>query len=133
MSNLSGVAHPHGRIRRSMGIVRAGMSPAMSLGAALEHTLAIDALSTLLIESVKKCRTADGRVDSRDVAHAVMVCMGQIQAGASIASRIDDATAVGAFARLLTEAIDKRAPDGRGDWRDVAAHVLVEMKGHGHK
>jgi hypothetical protein len=42
---------------------------------------------------------------------------------------LEDETAIDALSRLLTEAIEKRqAKDGRIDMRDVAAHVLAEMK-----
>lgn len=42
---------------------------------------------------------------------------------------LDEETAVDAFARLLTEAMEKnQTKDGRIDMRDVAAHVLGEMK-----
>lgn len=44
---------------------------------------------------------------------------------------LDDA-AIDNFARLLTKAIETRTTqDGRTDMRDVAAHVLAEMRNHG--
>lgn len=55
--------------------------------------------------------------------------------GRGVAKRLsqimDDTVAVDALARLLTEAIEKKTTkDGRIDMRDVAAHVLSEMKGN---
>ena len=42
---------------------------------------------------------------------------------------LEDETAIDALARLLTEAIETRqTKDGRIDMRDVAAHVLAEMR-----
>lgn len=42
---------------------------------------------------------------------------------------LDAETAVDALARLMTEAMEKnQTKDGRIDMRDVAAHVLKEMK-----
>ena len=44
---------------------------------------------------------------------------------------MDDVVAVDALARLLTEAIERNTTkDGRIDMKDVAAHVLGEMKRH---
>lgn len=42
---------------------------------------------------------------------------------------LDDEVAIDAFSRLLTEAMEKcQTKDGRVDMRDVAVHVLREMK-----
>lgn len=42
---------------------------------------------------------------------------------------VEDETAIDALARLLTEAIEKnQTRDGRVDMKDVAAHVLAEMR-----
>lgn len=44
---------------------------------------------------------------------------------------VEDVTAIDALARLLTEAMEKcQTKDGRVDMKDVAAHVLGEMKRH---
>lgn len=44
---------------------------------------------------------------------------------------VEDVTAIDAFARLLTEAMEKKmTKDGRVDMKDVAAYVLAEMKRH---
>lgn len=44
---------------------------------------------------------------------------------------VEDATAIDALARVLTEAMERNlSKDGRVDMRDVAAHVLAEMKRH---
>jgi hypothetical protein len=44
---------------------------------------------------------------------------------------MDDVVAVDALARLLTEAIERNTTkDGRIDMKDVASHVLGEMKRH---
>lgn len=42
---------------------------------------------------------------------------------------VEDTTAIDALACLLTEAMEKNmTKDGRVDMKDVAAHVLAEMK-----
>jgi len=49
----------------------------------------------------------------------------------NLAAMMDDFTATDALARLLTEAIEKhQKTDGRVDMKDVAQHVLAEMKRH---
>lgn len=47
----------------------------------------------------------------------------------SVEGIINNSIAVDALARLLTEAIEKnQRTDGRVDMKDVAAHVLAEMR-----
>jgi len=63
---------------------------------------------------------------------AMMALAGNDMRGvASLESALDGVEAIDALAKLLTEAMNaKVTADGRVDMRDVAAHVLGEMKRH---
>lgn len=53
------------------------------------------------------------------------------RAAAQLDQILEDTVAIDALARLLTEALEKcQTKDGRVDMRDVAVHVLREMRRH---
>ncbi len=123
---------PSDAYRRSFGLLHV-QGLGVPIGRALDDALAIGALATLIGETIKQQRTADGRVDTRDVAHAIMARMGMSgNHSVSVKQMIDDSTNVTAFARLLTEAIEMQQDAGTGDldMKNVAAHVLAEMRRH---
>jgi hypothetical protein len=114
---------------KRLGIVHP--KPAIPIGHALDTVLVIQGLERLLDTAIGACRTADGRVDMRDVAHRVMVALDQLRGAKTLRVKdvIDDSTAVNSFARLITEAIELfQAEDGKLDLHGAAAHIFAAMR-----
>lgn len=117
-------------IRSALSIVHPEKR-AVTLGVALDSVLIIDGIARLIDEAMQKCRTADGRIDTRDVAHAILVRMDQLRGAHTqrAVDRVDDAKVVNTFATLLTEAIEMRQRQGGElDLRAAAAHVFAAMQ-----
>jgi len=130
---LRGIGRPTRRLRSLLSRVH---QPGETVGAhqAMRDVETVEAMASLLRAAFRATRTTDGRIDTRDVAHHVMTRMGQLRrpnAPATMTAIIDDATAVTAFARLLTEAIERtQGRDGRLDMESVAGFVVRRMREH---
>lgn len=125
---------PSAAMGRSLGILHGGR-PEAPLGVALDSALMVIGLAQIIDRAIADKRTVDGRIDTRDVAHAVLTEMGSLHSAARLSADItveqlvDDTIAVTALARLITEAFETRqARDGSINSREVAAHVLQEMR-----
>lgn len=73
-----GVRWISGTARPGIGL-RTFLRPGMTVEQAVDHEVAVDALARLLTEKLETCKTKDGRVDMRDVAHAVLAELGKNQ------------------------------------------------------
>ena len=125
VGNLAGVAHATAAVR-----LLAGRAPGpVSIGVLLDELTAQETLAEMLQGAVVKHTTADGRVDTRDVAATVIAAMMPAPTG-KLEELVDNATAITALARLLTEAFDLAVVGGQGlNFNAAAQHVLLHMRG----
>lgn len=75
---MSAVLRPSPAIRRRLGLVGYGPG-AVSVRQVVEDSIAVDALARLITEGIERHTTADGRIDTRDVAAHVLAEMGRSQ------------------------------------------------------
>ncbi len=129
VSNLSGLALPSRKVRALLLVSRETPAP-IPLTLALAELTAIDALAGVLLTAWEKCKTSDGRVDTRDMAATIVGVIGApLVAGATLEQLINHSTMVTALARLLTECFDEAIAGGRDiNMSTAAAHVIKHMR-----
>jgi len=129
---ISAVFRPGDAVRVGLLVVNGG-AKTVGVGKALAQSEAIIELGDLLEEAFKAKRTADGRIDSRDVAHFVLVRLGKAMTkpAATIEERLEDDKEIDGFAKVWTRAVEESL--GREAtphlWYDVAARILNAVKG----
>jgi hypothetical protein len=127
MSNLAGIAKPSRAVRSLLLVSRSSSAPA-PLPVMLAELTAIEALAGVLLTAVKANTTSDGRVDTRDVAVAVVEALAPRKLG-TLEALINNGVMVTALARLLTECFDEAIKEGRDiNMSTAAAHVFKHMR-----
>jgi hypothetical protein len=127
---LIGSARPSPSLLASLTVLHGPSLVVTPMPALLDDTDAIVALAQILDEGLKLYTTTDGRIDTCDLAAHVVGKLAPQRSGA-VEGLVNDATAITGLARVLTEAIETRqAADGSLDLKQVAAHVLAEMRAH---
>lgn len=128
IGSLAGRAHASIGLRRQFGIMHDGGQPS-NIGRAMTEALAVTQLASVISDALNKCRTSDGRVDTRDVADYIANRIAPRSSPKTLPQMVDNAVMITAFARLITEAIETRmSSTGDLDTRDVAAHIFGELQ-----
>lgn len=140
---IAGHAKMAPQFRRTLGILRPHQRPdRVALGAALRDVDATAALAKLLDEKILAVRTADGRVDMRDLAREVLLVVRPSAAAQArvraidgdkladaLAGAVEDAAAIHALSLVLTQAFEtQQTAGGHIEMQDVAAHVIGALR-----